>query len=78
MKLDTALTRSPYVYQVCFRLNCLVEYYGRETVIDELLNSSQNDIMLEIHIENIYGTFELDIIQDAIGMLFPNELEKVA
>lgn len=76
-KLDTKLTREPYVFQICFRLNALIRYYGREVVAGELLDDSQGDMMLEIHIENLYSSFKLSDMQEAIGMIFPNELKKV-
>jgi hypothetical protein len=76
-KIDTKLTKEPYVFQVCFRLNSLINYYGRQVVANELLNESQDDVMLEVHIENLYGSYGLEIMQDAISMIFINELKKV-
>jgi hypothetical protein len=78
-KLDTRLTKMPYNYQVLSRIQDLIIHYGRENVQQEFQGDiGQEDEDLQRHVENLYGSYTLTVMNDSLEIMFPAKKEKVA
>lgn len=75
--LKTKLTEMPYLYQVTFRIQDLVACYGRERVIAELFEATVEDSPVGLHVENLYGTYDLSVMNEAKQIMFSVEFKKV-
>lgn len=77
-KINTVLMSEPKMFQLCFQLRQLNQYFGREAVFQELrADFCEDGTMLQVHIDNLYATFGVDLVNSATDMIFETELKKV-
>ena len=80
--LMTMHMMEPHDYQLSFRINQLIQYYGKSQVFKTMLTPRRllnvDDLSeLERHVSNLYNTFSESCYFEIFELIFKTELKKV-